>query len=463
MYRLCLVVQPPAMMIEDAGKWQNGQVNSEYPQTSGGLKAMTDLVFTSILGSPAPNMSVVVDSGGGYVDKNQTSPTGCYGSIHRNESDLSFMPIEYPILDFTKVDPVQVLYEGPLNIFSIYEVDQKGSIVYVDLLKSSVKSFKMSVWFAIMVSFFVFSALLLARQLMHSSKNNHGYSPMFETLSHLLRQGYTDFADKSGRTISIVMTFAFFFILAFFLNLISTDLVVVVKPQVINNYRDVMNRNDMKVAFSVVTYDAKEFVTAVQGSIQQEFWTMFGETHVTMDLNGNMGKFFQTFTRYLNQQAVIILNSFYTPFIKAGCKMMIVMQKENAKYDRRYTWVSSDPEGMQHPIGLIMRQGINTDLIIKGQKRLRRLFEGGVFFIAMYELMDEISFGPITEGSVSVYEIRKCMSKQLIYHQHEVERVNVRNFRYLSLVCVLLFLVAFAVLLLENIHTYLSVTRVTPM
>lgn len=141
--------------------------------------------------------------------------------------------------------------------------------------------------------------------------------------------------------------------------------------------------------------------------------------------------------------------------------MIVNMQNNNPLLAGRYTWVSSDPEGMQHAIGLIMRQRMQSDLVIKGRKRLKILFEGGVFHKAFYESMDEISLGPMMEGHVSFYDIRKCMSKQVNYNQAQVERVSARNFKLLALICVILLLLSFFVLFFENVHAMMKVTRVT--
>ena len=87
------------------------------------------------------------------------------------------------------------------------------------------------------------------------------YNPLFETFVHMIGQDCTNFVDRSGNLISFIMTIGFFFILVFYLNLMSTELVVVNKPHVISNYRDVMN-GDIAVGFSSMAYDATEFEQA---------------------------------------------------------------------------------------------------------------------------------------------------------------------------------------------------------
>ena len=288
-YRVCMFLQPMFIQIEDFGRWNYGQVHAEYPKSSGGLKLVIDLFLTTVFSYPAPNMSLIFESGTGTVGDNGL-PTGCYTSVHNNQSDISLIPVEYPIVDYEKVDPIQVIHEGQLLFMSVYKVDDKNSIEYADLLKASLKSFDMSIWYVILLSFIVFSGLLYLRRLIITARDTISYSPLFETFTHLIGQETTDFEDKSGRLISYTMTIGFFLILSFFLNLMSTDLVVVTKPKTINTYRDIMTVENMTVVFFTMTYDAIEFDEARPETIQEEFWNKFKDNHETIDLEKNLTK-----------------------------------------------------------------------------------------------------------------------------------------------------------------------------
>ena len=83
MYRACLDLQPGALELDEASKWKAGQVHAEYPKMSGTLSGNGNLIFKSILGDVAPNISLVFESGTGSVGKDG-SPTGCYASVHNN-------------------------------------------------------------------------------------------------------------------------------------------------------------------------------------------------------------------------------------------------------------------------------------------------------------------------------------------------------------------------------------------
>ena len=342
-------IQPGFLHFDDPFKWEGGHVHPEYPKMSGALAPLTDTILTSILGKPAPNISVTTEKLKGSFGKDGL-PLGCYGSILNNQSDVTLFPVEYPVVDYNKADPVQVFHEGKLSILTNYKVDEVNKIIYADLLQSSLKSFDTIIWSLICLSFFVVAVLFFIRKRTRSMKIR-GYSPLFETFSHMIGQETTDFSDRSGRLISMVMTFGFFFILAFYLNLMSTDLVVVTKPKVVNTYKDVMNIKNATVSFYAFTYDLNEFVNAEKGSIQEEFWNMFKNNYMTVDLQQNIDGMTnaETMKKALDGKIVGFLSSLYSHgLVKQTCKIKAIMHKDLPMLSRMFFWIPSDPEGKQH-------------------------------------------------------------------------------------------------------------------
>lgn len=229
---------------------------------------------------------------------------------------------------YNKVDPVQLDVERSLDIMSTYKVDKKFSIIYAGLVLSSFKSFDSNVWSLVFWPFIVFSILLFLRKQL-DPKKKHSLSPIFETFTHLIGQDATDFPDRSGKLISIIMTFGFFFILAFYLNLMSTELVVVTKPHVISNYKDVMSAKNLTVAFFGLTYDAMEFDEAEEGTIQHEFWKQFKDTHMTIG-NQNSDEAGEVINQGLKGKFVLIMNTLYAhTFAKVFCKTKVVFTEQN--------------------------------------------------------------------------------------------------------------------------------------
>ena len=247
------------------------------------------------------------------------------------------------------------------------------------------------------------------------------------------------------------MTVGFFFILALYLNLMSTDLVVVSKPHVFSNYRDIIDAEDITVAFFALTYDAIEFVEARKGTIQEEFWKKFKNTHVIWDLGKDIDSSIEIVKKIFESRLVLLLNSLYSyPYMMKACQMKVIVQSYTPSLVKSYGWLSSDPKGMQHTTGFITRQGIKDDLIMKGVRVLGRIFEAGIPPKVISDSFANQDSGPLMEEAAHYFEIMKCMSKQVNYNQHEVERVSVKNFEYLNAVCSLLFVAAFLVLGIES-------------
>ena len=287
-YRVCIPNLPRIIYaLDEPLKWEH-QVHAEYPEASGSFAEALSTLSTALLENPAPNKSVAIES-----------MMGWYRSIRDNQSDFTPVPVRYPIKNFDRVKPVQVFFEKPVSVLSTYKVDDKFTIIYADLLKDSLKSFDFTVWSAVVSLLFIFVALLVLRWLLNSLKedNKQGNgledSPFFETFSHLIGQVSSNFLDRPGTFISFIMTLGFFLILVFYLNLMSTDLVVENKPPVIGNYRDIMDKENYTVGLLAGMPDVKEFEDAEPGTIQDEFWRRMKDSVLNIDLEDETLKFLE--------------------------------------------------------------------------------------------------------------------------------------------------------------------------
>ena len=97
------------------------------------------------------------------------------------------------------------------------------------------------------------------------------------------------------------------------------------------------------------------------------------------------------------------------------------MQSNIPSLVKSYGWLSSDPEGMQYTTGLITRQGIKNDLIMKGVRVVGRIFEAGIPPKVISDSFESMDMGPLMERAADYSEIMKCMSKQVNYNHPEVE------------------------------------------
>ena len=124
--------------------------------------------------------------------------------------------------------------------------------------------------------------------------------------------------------------------------------------------------------------------------------------------------------KVVKQKGVIIMTGIVSEvFLELCCKMLDGMKAGTDLFGKTYGWLSSDPEGKQHTRGLIMRQGLNDELIIKGKRRLKGLFEESLHHRALEDSFGSMDLGPMM-AQTSYSNIRKCMLKQLHYNHLEV-------------------------------------------
>lgn len=458
-YRVCNTFFPMIYYLENPAKWTGDQVHAEYPEASGAFKQIANLQMSTLFGKRAPNISVVFES---------MSGKGCYGSVRDNQSDMTPIITAFPVEDFDKVNSVQSFFEGPLNIISTYKVDKNYSVVYADIVTTSLKSFDVEVWSLVVLVFLTFVVLLILRHCLNSSKEDkkerHDLedSPIFETFSHFIGQEPSNFLDKRGALISLTMTLGCFFIIEFYLNIMCTDLVVETKPSVIKNYRDILDKENYTVSFMAAFSDSKEFENANEGSIQEEFAKRMKGRLVSLDPGVNLAKAMAAGISILKQESAMMMTSmFMKPVRHVVCKYNIA-KDDIPELNQVHTWTSSDPQGWQHTQGLIVRQGLQTPLIMKGLRRTRRLFESDIMKIVIAKGIESIDVGPMMSGKSSFYDSLKCVSDTINYNSVVVEVVQVANFRFLFFLCIFMLLSALVVLIME-IYWKQMPTTVTEM
>ena len=131
------------------------------------------------------------------------------------------------------------------------------------------------------------------------------------------------------------------------------------------------------------------------------------------------------------------------------CQIKYSLKKSIPDANRIYSWLASDPEGKQQTRGIIIRQGLRTPLFMKGQRRLRGLFEGDILSIGFTMGMDKYIHDLF--GKDDFYETLKCLSNEVQYNAVKVDVVTLQNFRHLFLIVVFTLIVALFVLIYETV------------
>ena len=438
-YRICLTTVPTLFEISDyESAWAEGQIRDELPEFKGSVSYLCDTTLSTVFKSLKTNISMIKETEMGMKKKDGTL-TGCYRSIRDNESDVAVAIVDFPTIDYDKVDPFQILVEDSVKILSGYESKTEADVSFNDFILTSTKSFDSQTWFAVLVMVAAFFGLWMTKRTLfpdnnHMSLRRRIAEALWDTLLLFISQESTDYDKFLDRLLSILMTLSFFFLTNIYFGLMSTDLVTVTKPSVINSYED-MNRPNMTPVFAKVLSDTQEFEDAYgddDGSIQAKFWAKYKDKVEMADSNSAPGKMIGMLHEGANMNRVLLINGVSIDTIRRGvCKV----KKGYQLHENVYTWTSRDPRARMQKKGYIMRNGIKQTGHLKAfRRKIRNAFETGIFqgligAIIRDGLQSTDQF-PFPSGPHS--KVEKCLSDQVVYADAFVDTVVLQNFQFLT-------------------------------
>ena len=448
-YRICLIHVDGMIELKTPQMWANNQVNQGIPEMKGTasffIKFIQDFLERGHL-----NFNTTIEVTSKFTE--------CYGSIRDNRTDLAVTLQAFPIQDYEVVLPYQVLVESGLQILSPYTVRDLDHIIYADFFTTSLKSFSKSLWIMIWFVFSVFCFLLWIRKKVDPRRKYEPRSVVFETLCHLAGCETTDFNNKSGRLISFTMTIGFFFVFAYYLNLMSTEMVVQEKPETLNSYQDMMNRENMTPYFVDALSDINVFSDEVhETSIHYKFWQKFKDKAKLVDATMNPTSLSAIFLSAVEKQdaALIVSSLFLRGAQKMLCKMDVAVYPA---FKNTFSWLATDPHQKRQTSGVIMRQAMrSTRFGTIARKEMLTIFESGIqvhtldFVGDNFNLAGLLDVLPASELSREEqhHQMEMCLSTTVNYHAVIVDKVVLANFRLLIIVCICLIATSFLALMRE--------------
>ena len=455
-YRLCLVTFPTLFEIVDESKWAGGQTPGGFPKFKGAFSYFTDTTMLPVFKPLDGNFSIKKENEFGTLKKDGNL-TGCYRSIRDNESDISLVPREFPTIDYDKVDPYQVLMEYSIKIMSAYESKTEADYSFNDFILTSMKSFDRQTWFAVLVMACAFFGLWMTKITLfpdnnHVSLRKRIAEALWDTLLLFISQESSDYYTFLDRLLSVLMTLSFFFLSNIYFSLMSTDLVTVKKPTVINSYQDIMNRPNITPVFVEMIPDTKEFEDAYaddDGSIQAKFWEKYKDKVKMVDPNADPTKMIGMLQEVLNTKSVLIMNGVV---IDGSRRMMCRVKIGYRICENVYTWTSKDPDARMHKMGYIMRNGMKQTRRMKAfRRKIRSFFETGIFHevwkIVARNGLQSTDQLPLPSAAHS--QVEKCLSDQVVYADASVDRVVLQNFQFLFALLVVMLPASIIVLVIE--------------
>ena len=458
-YRFCMVPTPLVFEIEDyESKWAGGQIRNEFPKFTGSWTHMTE-TLSSLFKNLRTNISLIVESEIGMRKSNGTL-TGCYRSVRDNESDISIFVIDFPTVDFERVEPYQVLMEDSLKIMSGYRSETEADVSFNDFILTSIKSFDNQTWFAVLVMVSAFFGLWMIKRSLfrddnHVSLRRKIAQTLWDTLLLFISQESTDYDKFLDRLLSILMTLSFFLLTNIYFGLMSTDLVTVAKPTVISSYQDIMNRPNITPIFAASMSDTQEFEDAYadnDDSIQAKFWAEYKNKREMADPNADAEKLIGMMFEGADLNRVLIMNGIFIDGIRrVACRIKTGLKiNENL-----YTWISRDIHSRMQKKGIIMRNGMKPTRQLKTfRRKIRYAFESAILHDAVAQLVNEglksSEHLRFPEGPHS--QVEKCLSDQIVYADASVDTVVMQNY-YLLFAVVLVMLPASIIILLLELYS----------
>ena len=456
-YRFCIVTVPLLMEIADyKEKWAGGQIRDKFPKIKGSWSYLLDTNLSAFFKSLKVNISLVVENEIGTKKKDGTL-TGCYRSIRDNESDISMFVHTFPTINYDKVDPYQIVMEYSLKIGSAYHSKAEPDVSFNDFILTSMKSFDRQTWFAVWTMVAAFFGLWMTKITVfpdnyHVSLRKRIAEALWDTFLLFISQESSDYYKFLDRLLSILMTLSFFFLTNIYFGLMSTDLVTVTKPTVINSYQDIMNRPNITPVFAKVLYDTQEFEDAYEDnddSIQAKFWAKYKDKVEMADFNGDPGKLISMMQGAADLNRVLIMNGITILGVRRViCRLKIGMQV----HENVYTWISRDVRARMHKATFIMRNGMKQTPQLKAfRRKIRNAFETGFFFGFFYAAIRDglQSRDQFTLPSAPHSQVEKCVSDQVVYAHASVDIVVLQNFQVLFALLVVMFATSTIILLIE--------------
>ena len=167
-YRICFLEIPGVLDFINKDKSIDGRITTDKPMIAGSAKKAFKLWVVIAFGRYSFNYTTIRSESFGGIREDATM-TGCYRSTYENKTDFSFVVVDYPVHDSERLNPIQVYFEESAKSISIYHVDPKQSVVYSDILGSSLpSSFGFNTWMILLLAFVVLSLLLWLRGILIS-------------------------------------------------------------------------------------------------------------------------------------------------------------------------------------------------------------------------------------------------------------------------------------------------------
>jgi len=473
-FRLCFIKSSQVLSLKNI---EEGQVYGcdHKPEFEGITKNIMKSLYDAVIScSIYFNYTFILEEDFGSKDEETGQFTGCYGSLYRNESDISLVALDDPFYDYDRVNPHQIMMEYPLTIIQAYNASD--TFLKVDIFKEGIHSFPFNIWMLILMTVFYFAFLFFnIDYFIEKTKNqrrnrksflqifNEKFKSLFKYIyycfMHLLNSNFMEFNHFIQNFLGLLLIIFGFLITNYFINLMATELVVVPRPLIHESYSDLIERNIIPLFprhFNEYLY----FKNAVNSSDMKILWEK------SVIKVGNISGLFLpekydpgliSWTNKMHE-VVIIMNRRSADAAKIGICHLIYFKKslcpedsnEYQSLSKLHVWDVPDPSAKMISKTISFRQTIErSPVVLNTMTRMRYLFESDLADYLLHHMLEEdlvINELPL----MSTFEqISSCKSNTLVMSVPEHKAVMLSNLVFLIHTCSYLFIGSTIILFIE--------------
>ena len=400
----------------------------------------------------------------------------CQHLLHKNISDIVFMPADLPIND-KLIDIYGVIGQSKIQFQSSYNYIDKAR--NVDVMESLL-SFKLSLWLLILVLIFFLAWLFKSKQSRTWLEYLIDYMDRLDQVTtHFIGQNSIEGKGFCSKLLIITLSFFSLMINQYYNGLIHTDLVVPEVPKVPYSYEDFASTATVS-GFPTGTSMLNYLEESPQDSPERNLYNELRRRNVTICDEFPVKKLYWAKNKWLR----MIYKNLYRlreHYVSIGSQIHLTslltricfakvyslapeMQRESTSlkgkfvtsFKNRYPWISSDPNTQSTLHAFIKRKEFTPDTKI--WKRVKRSIDHGMYqrIIWTAETLDLIEDFP-DEIKKRTTQTKDCKeySRKLKIKEVGFQDLKAVNFEKFARAFLILYSVCYMALIVEvYVYTY---------
>ena len=437
-YRLCHVPMPYILYYEN----NDGHGN---PKFSGVAKEILQLAIETIFSGRDWNHTMIQETQwSAKTDSGQMA--GCLGSLDRNESDIALVVADYPTEHYESIDPYTVLFEEPLVLVSAYNMT--NGTVRADVLKTSLKSFSMSLWLLLFAVLIIISLVRFMSYKIVARRKN--ISNMFKVATILLDQKNFQIEGKSPKLFVLCVSVGMFVIINYYSSLMSTEMVIPQEPFMLDSLDKVVHYKGTLPLYYSIFNTYRIFKDAPEGSYKKDFWDKYAHLEKTREIFAELTdplSLAVQISRAAQRKRVSISSNLWASLaISLGCQIKETVHLHSIRLLK--TVLFSDELYQE---AFVRNARLRDTSFGKYMKRqARRIVEGGFDTIVKRQLSKGSQSTQRTSDYGTEDSFRECNRGTYEAPDVRVSHVSFLNFGSIWVCFVLGMTVAFVVFLIEK-------------